>query len=414
VSDADIDSEFEGHDPLEGEPPPPAAAPVVVPRWVQLVMLPISVLALWVVARAAGPVLLIFIAAAIVALILNPLVTFFQRGLRYRGLAVAAVYFGFFGFLGLAGYLAANPVANQAKSFQRDVPGIIDNANENLADLQEWLDDKGINLKVKDQGETALQTLQDKVVGGTSDIVSFGGDLVKTIVTAGFALILVFILSVYMLIYGERIGAVVRSVMPPGDGTPEDDYPTRVQRAVAGYVRGQLLFSVAMGTGAAIGLYIFGVLGIFPDGKTYAFAFGAFFGLMELIPFVGPFLGALPPVLVALFQDPLTALWVALLFLALQQLEGHVVAPNVFGHTLRINPLLVIFALLVGAEVAGLIGALLALPIAAVIRETVVYLRRHLVLEPWGTTEPTSITAPGPSLPPASAEEEREEVPSRS
>jgi predicted PurR-regulated permease PerM len=417
VSDADIDSEFEGHDPLEGEPPPPAAQPVVVPRWVQLVMLPISILALWVVARAAGPVLLIFIAAAIVALILNPLVTFFQRGLRYRGLAVAAVYVGFFGFLGLAGYLAANPIADQAKSFQRDVPGIIDSANQNLADLQKWLDDKGVNLKVKDQGETALQTLQDKVVGGTSDIVSFGGDLVKTVVTAGFALILVFILSIYMLLYGERIGEAVRSVMPPGDGTAEDDYPTRVQRAVAGYVRGQLLFSVAMGTGAALGLYIFGVLGIFPDGKTYAFAFGAFFGLMELIPFVGPFLGALPPVLVALFQDPLTALWVALLFLALQQLEGHVVAPNVFGHTLRINPLFVIFALLVGGEVAGLVGALLALPLAAVIRETVVYLRRHLVLEPWGPAVPTDAIASGEvgGVPPsASAEEEREEVPSRS
>ena len=413
MSDADADSDFEGHDPLEGEPPPIAAEPVVVPRWVQLVMLPLGVLALWVLARAAGPVLLIFIAAGIVALILNPLVTFFQRGLRYRGLAVAAVYLGFFGILGLAGYLAANPVADQAQSFQKDVPGIIDSANQNLADLQDWLDDKGINLKVKEQGHTALSTLQDKVVGGTSDIVSFGGDLVKTLVTAGFALILVFILSIYMLIYGERIGEVVRSVMPPGDGTPEDDYPTRVQRAVAGYVRGQLLFSVAMGSGAALGLYVFGVLGIFPEGKTYAFAFGAFFGLMELIPFVGPFLGALPPVLVALFQDPLTALWVGLLFLALQQLEGHVVAPNVFGHTLRINPLFVIFALLVGAEVAGLVGALLALPIAAVIRETVVYLRRHLVLESWGDTAPETLTAGRPELPSPSAEEEREEVPSR-
>jgi len=417
VSDADSDSEFEGHDPLEGEPPPVAAQPVVVPRWVQLVMLPISVLALWVVARAAGPVLLIFIAAGIVALILNPLVTFFQRGLRYRGLAVAAVYVGFFGFLGTAGYLAANPIADQAKSFRRDVPSIIDDANANLADLQDWLDDKGINLKVKEQGETALETLQDKVVGGTSDIVSFGGDLVKIVVTAGFALILIFILSIYMLIYGERIGDFVRSVMPPGDGTPEDDYPTRVQRAVAGYVRGQLLFSAAMGTGAGLGLYVFGLLGIFPDGKTYAFAFGIFFGLMEMIPFVGPFLGALPPILVALFQDPLTALWVGLLFLALQQIEGHIVAPNVFGHTLRINPLFVIFSLLVGGEVAGFVGALLALPMAAVIRETAVYLRRHLVLEPWGTAEPAAIVGthtPGRELPPPSAEEEREEVPSRS
>jgi predicted PurR-regulated permease PerM len=410
------DAEFEHHDPLEGEPPRLAAKPVVVPRWVQLVMLPIGVLALWVVARAAGPVLLIFIAAAIVALILNPLVTFFQRGLRYRGLAVAAVYVAFFAFLGVAGYLAANPIATQADHFQKDVPHIINSANDNLAQMQDWLDRKGINLEVKKQGESALQTLQEKVVGGTNDIVSFGGDLVKTIVTAGFALILVFILSIYMLIYGERIGAFVRSVMPPGDGSPEDDYPTRVQRAVAGYVRGQLLFSIAMGAGAGLGLYAFGLLGIFPDGKSYAFAFGIFFGLMEMVPFVGPFLGALPPVLVALFQDPLTALWVALLFLALQQLEGHVVAPNVFGHTLRINPLFVIFSLLVGGEVAGFVGALLALPIAAVVRETVVYLRRHLVLESWGTTGPEVLAAQTPSLPPgrdADPEEERKEVPSR-
>jgi predicted PurR-regulated permease PerM len=410
------DAEIEHHDPLEGEPPPLAAKPVVVPRWVQLVMLPIGVLALWVVARAAGPVLLIFTAAGIVALILNPLVTFFQRGLRYRGLAVAAVYVAFFAFLGIAGYLAANPIATQADNFQKDVPHIIHSANDNLAGVQDWLDRNGINLKVKKQGETALQTLQEKVVGGTNDIVSFGGDLVKTIVTAGFALILVFILSIYMLIYGERIGAFVRSVMPPGDGSPEDDYPTRVQRAVAGYVRGQLLFSIAMGTGAGLGLYAFGLLGIFPDGKTYAFAFGIFFGLMELIPFVGPFLGALPPVLVALFQDPLTALWVALLFLALQQLEGHVVAPNVFGLTLRINPLFVIFSLLVGGEVAGFVGALLALPIAAIVRETFVYLRRHLVLESWGTAQPAALTPGGPTLPGgpgAETEEEREEVPSR-
>jgi putative heme transporter len=411
------DAESEHHDPLEGEPPPLAAKPVVVPRWVQLVMLPIGVLALWVVARAAGPVLLIFTAAGIVALILNPLVTFFQRGLRYRGLAVAAVYVAFFAFLGIAGYLAANPIATQADNFQKDVPHIIHSANDNLAGMQDWLDRKGINLKVKKQGETALQTLQEKVVGGTNDIVSFGGDLVKTIVTAGFALILVFILSIYMLIYGERIGAFVRSVMPPGDGSSEDDYPTRVQRAVAGYVRGQLLFSIAMGTGAGLGLYAFGLLGIFPDGKTYAFAFAIFFGLMELIPFVGPFLGALPPVLVALFQDPLTALWVALLFLALQQLEGHVVAPNVFGKTLRINPLFVIFSLLVGGEVAGFVGALLALPIAAIVRETFVYLRRHLVLESWGTAQPAALTRGGPALPggpAAETEEEREEVPSRS
>ena len=184
--------------------------------------------------------------------------------------------------------------------------------------------------------------------------------------------------------------------MPPGDGTPEDDFPTRIQHAVFGYVRGQLLFSLIMGTSAGVALWIFGVLGIFPDGRTYAFAFGLFFGLMELVPYVGPLLGALPPIIVALAQDPLMAVWVALLFLALQQLEGHVVAPNVFGRSLRLNPLLVIFALLLGGEIYGFVGALIALPIAAILRETVVYLKRHLVFEPWGTSSPLIVAQAPP------------------
>jgi predicted PurR-regulated permease PerM len=121
-------------------------------------------------------------------------------------------------------------------------------------------------------------------------------------------------------------------------------------------------------------------------------------------------LGALPPVIVALEQDPLMALWVVLLFVALQQLEGHVVAPNVFGRALRLNPLLVILALLLGGQIYGFVGALVALPIAAVLRETVVYLKRHLVFEPWGTASPL-IVGPPPKPPPPRPESEPEKVP---
>jgi predicted PurR-regulated permease PerM len=400
------DAQWEGHDPLDQEPPPepgvdrPTVEKVVVPRWIQLVTLPLLVIALYLVAKAAGVVLLAFTVAAVVALILNPIVSFLQQRRVPRGLAILTVYLGLLVVLAGAGILLANPVADQAQKFGNDVPGIVDDANTRLADLQAYFDRKGVNVEVKRQGETALQTLQEKVVGGTSDIVNFGGEILKTVVTAGLGLLLVIVLSVYMLIYGERIGAVVRSVMPPGDGTPEDDFPTRIQRAVGGYLRGQLLFSLAMGTGAGAGMWLFGATGVFPDGKTYAFAFGAWFGLMELVPFVGPFLGALPPLLVALFQDPLTAVWLGIFFTALQQLEGHIVAPYIFGHTLRINPLLVIFALLLGGEAYGFLGALLSLPIAAMLRETVVYLRRHLVLEPWGTASPVALAGAGRRAPP--------------
>jgi predicted PurR-regulated permease PerM len=170
-----------------------------------------------------------------------------------------------------------------------------------------------------------------------------------------------------------------------------------------------------MGLSAGIALWIFGVVGIFPDGQRYAVFFGVFYGLMELIPYVGPILGGIPPVLVALFSDPLSAVWVVLLLVALQQFEGHIVAPQVFGHTLRINPLIVIFALLLGAELYGILGALVSLPVAAVIREVIVYLRRHLVLEPWGPAEPALAGAMGeaparPCCPECGAEHEPDDA----
>lgn len=388
----------EDSEPLEANPPPPPArvAPSVVPRWVQLILLPLAALAVWSLARAAGTALLIFLIATVIALILNPLVKFLQRGRLPRGLAVAAVYIGLLVVLVGVGVLLVTPATNQVEAFQKDVPNLTGSANRSLADLQDWLDSNGVNFRIKKQGETALQTLQHSVVKRSGAIVSFTQDLVQNLVEAAFALILILVISIYMLLYGDEIGKVVRSVMPPGDGSPDDDYPVRAQKAVSGYVRGQLLFSAIMGLSASAGLWILGVTGVFPDGERYALFFGAFYGLMELIPYVGPVLGALPPILVALFNDPLTAVWVALLFLSLQQLEGHVVAPQVFGHSLRINPLLIIFSLLIGAELYGIVGALIALPLAAVARETVVYLRRHLVLEPWGTMGPEAVVAGAP------------------
>jgi predicted PurR-regulated permease PerM len=338
----------------------------------------------YLVLRTAGAVVLLFTIAGLIALLLNPVVALLQRTRMPRGAAVAIVMVTLVAGLTGLGFLLANPISDQASTFQHNIPSFVHDANHSLSDLQDWLDRKGINVQVKKQGQTALQTLGDRLSGGTGSIVSFTRDALQTIVTGGLALILVIVLSIYMLIYGERIGAVVRAVVPPGDGTPEDDFPTRIQAALFGYVRGQLLFSLIMGTSAGIVLWIFGSVGIFPDGRTYAVAFGAFYGFAELIPYVGPAIGAAPPVAIAaLSGHPLDAVWLIIAFVVLQQLEGHVVAPQVFGQALRINPLLVIFALLLGGEIAGFIGAFIALPIAAIVRETVVYMHRHLAFQRW-------------------------------
>jgi predicted PurR-regulated permease PerM len=365
------------------EPPAREPARVVVPRWVQLVLLPLALLATWALARAAGKVLVLFIVAGLIALILNPAVAFLHRGRLSRGLAVLAVYLAFFLALAGIGFLLANPISDQVRTFADNLPSLVKEANKTIEDVQREFNEHGVHIEVVKQGKTALQSIEGKVAKSADKLASFGGALATEVASAIFDLVLVFVLSVYMLLYGEKIGGLIRRLMPDGDGSKADDYPHLVQRAVSRYVGGQLLFSTVMGASTGIALYVFGLLGIFPDGRTYAVAFAVFYAAMELVPYVGPILGALPPVIVALFTKPVTALWVALLFVGLQQLEGHVVAPQIFGHTLRINPLLVILALLLGLQFYGIFGALLALPILAVLRETAVYLSRHLTLEPW-------------------------------
>ncbi len=395
--DADAPEHADGPDP--DAPPGPDAAgetsevefhpgsapnpPVIVPRWVQLVLLPIALLGLWALARAAGTVLLVLVIACVVALILQAPVRMLSNHMP-RGLAILVVYLGGFAILGGIGVLLASPVSTQVTRFERNIPQIVRSANRELASLQSFLDRHGINIHIEQQGQTALQTLQKDLVKRSGDIVSFSRTLLSSVVTVSFDLVLILVLSVYLLVYGRQIGRLVRSIMPPGDGTPEDDYPLLVQQAVSGYVRGQLLFSLIMGTSAGVVLAIFGVTGLFPDGGRFAVFFGAFYGLMEFIPYIGPIIGPVPAVLLALFEHPISAVWLILVFVALQELEGHVVAPQVFRISLRINPILIILALLIGYQLYGIAGSLVALPVIAVMRQTALYLRRHLVLEPWG------------------------------
>ncbi len=366
--------------PAGAQDEPPRA---VVPRWIQLVVLPLALLALWELAKVAGSVLVLFVVAGLIALILNPAVALLQRGRLPRGLAVLAVYLAFFLALAGIGLLVANPISNQVQKFANNLPHLVDEANKQLESLQRTLNKDGLHVHLVKQGKTALQTIQEKVGKSASKLASSGAGLLSQAAGLIFDLVLIFVLSVYMLLYGEQVGRLVRRLMPSGNGTDADDYPHLVQRAVSRYVGGQLLFSIIMGTSTGVSLWLFGTLGIFPDGGKYAIGFGVFYGVMELVPYIGPILGAAPPVAVALFTKPIAAVWLVALFVGLQQFEGHVVAPQVFGHTLRINPILVIFALLLGLHVDGIVGALIALPILSVLRETVVYLRRHLSLETW-------------------------------
>ena len=367
--------------------PEQLAEPVMVPRWVQMVLLPLALLGLWELGHAMGTLLVIVAGAGVTAVILNPLAKYLQRVMP-RGLAIVCSYLTIWLIFAGIGALLSAPVSDQLTHFANNFPAFVKRVNHDLINVQHFLNSHGLKVHIAQQGHSALQTLQKQILKSSGSILSFSRDVLGQLVTISVDLILTFVLSVYMLVYARDIGELVRRWMPTGDGTPEDDYPLLIQHAVSGYVRGQLLFSLIMGGSAGVVLELLGLVGVFHDGAHYAVFFGLFYGLMELIPYIGPIIGPIPPIVVALATQPISALWLLVAFVLLQQLEGHIVAPQVFRISLRINPILVILALLIGYQIYGIPGALLALPVATMIRATALYLRKHLVLESWSTGQP--------------------------
>jgi predicted PurR-regulated permease PerM len=395
-----------------------------VPRWIQLVSLPLVLLAAWALGSAMQHALLIFLVASLVAILLNPIVHGLTTlGVR-RGLAVLIVYLCGFLMLLTVIVVAGSVVVDQVASAARVVddeftskPGTTRTpADDKIDELQGWLDRNGLRrLHVRPVGQQVVQRIQARGISSYAQrAIDVGKTLATAIATGLFNMILILVVSIYMLLDAPRLSRSVDRVLPPGpDGR---GLGGEVQRALVGYVRGQLIVSVIIGASAGIAMEVFGLTGIWPAARSYAIFFGLFAMVTEAIPYVGPILGAVPPVALALIDDPVTALWVALAFLVIHQLEGHVVVPRVMGNALRAHPLAVIFGLLAGDELYGFAGALLALPTLAVGRTVLAFVRERLLLEQWPANDrvgagldlaqPVAPTPPvvlGPAEPPPPA-----------
>ena len=369
---------------------------IVIPRWIQLVTLPILLLLLWSVAGVVRHAVFLFLVGLLIALLLSPLVRGLGR-LRFpRGVAVAIVYVAFACVVALAILGLATVVVQQTRSATHRVNTYFTvhsghppatGAEQDLRRLQHWLDTHHLRrIDVQKQGQKFLnQVGTNDVEKYTTRALNWAEGAGVAVVSLMFSVVFVIVVSIYILLDMHRLTEAVDRRFPPrGRG----GLIVRMEQAVASYVKGQLLLSLIIGASVGIGLWALGAVGLMPNGQRYALLFGAWAGITELIPYVGPWLGAAPPVLYALVQDPLSAVWVALLFLGIQQLEGHVVVPKVMGHSLRLHPLLVIFGLLAGGEIYGFPGILVALPLLAAGRAAWEFFSERVELEPWSSGVP--------------------------
>jgi predicted PurR-regulated permease PerM len=365
---------------------------IQIPRWIQLVVLPVLLVLAFLLATKLGHVLFLFLAASVIAFTLNPLVRDLTRLKVPRGPSVFIVFTIFvavvLALLLAIGVVAFDQARNAAERIDEYVteelaPGGQTAAEVDIDRLQVWLDDHGLeDVQVREQINEWLDSLSaGEISGYAQDAISFAQGAAFSFVLLLFSVILIIVISIYMLLDMQRLEQAIDSRFPPHGGAP---LTQRIEGALWGYLKGQAILSTVIGTSAGVGMYVLGVTGLVEGAEEYALLFGLWTAFIEVIPYIGPWLSAVPPAIYALFADPpWGVLWVGLLFLFIYQVEGHIVVPNVMASALRLHPLLVIFGLLAGGALYGIAGVLVALPTMAGGRAIWEFFRERVKLDSW-------------------------------
>jgi predicted PurR-regulated permease PerM len=303
--------------------------------------------------------------AGVLAAALNPAVVALERrGLR-RGWA-ASVVFGT-ALLGITaiGYLVIPPLVSQVTDFVNAVPDFIDDLTAGRGPLG-FLQDR---YQIVDRIRAAID---ERGVGGVLGLSQPALDVVRSVVTAVAGIVTIVFLTFFMLLEGPRTIAFLLGLLPEQARPRFERVGRDVYRSISGYATGNLAISVVAGTLATVVL--------FAVGSDYAIALGLVVAVLDLVPLAGATIAAIiASTVIAIETDWVRTLIVIAFFIAYQQFENQLLQPLVYGRTVQLSPLVVLCAVLIGAQLAGIFGALFAIPIAgsllAVARELLDYRR---------------------------------------
>ena len=352
---------------------------LVVANYMQYILVALGVVLLVFFVRQVGGVLLTFLLAGILAYILNPIVRRLDSLRVPRAISVLGLFLVLGTIVTVALLALIIPAVRQAQSL---VTMLVNNPESLTGTVNQLLDrarelpyvgERIASLDVSTITQFAQQNAPPPQAVINTSLGVIGG--VFGVVGTIFNLFLMVIVAIYLLIDRERITSAALGMVPGTVREQTVELLETVEGAVMKFVRGQLLLVAIMGVvGWAIAFF---------TNTPYALLIGIWVGLMELIPVLGAFLGAIPAVIIALIIDPVKALIVAVLFLIAQQLEGNVLVPKVMGGSVGVHPLWVLFAVLAGTALYGIVGAIFALPVVAIIAASIRYLKGALVFESW-------------------------------
>ena len=292
-------------------------------------------------------VIVIFIFAAILAFLLNYPVKFISRFMP-RWVAVLLVFL--LALLVLGGLMATLGLAavSQAQQLLEQAPQLLESAIALLQNLQSFLQNRNITVDFS----TFETQLREQAVG----ILSMGFATIQNVLFSLLDLILVAVVGLFMLLDGRRLWNLIMKLFPP---RLRQDLTTAIQKNFLGFFWGRLLLSIFFGVSAFL---VFLLLNI-----PYALILAAIAGVFDLIPGIGATIGIALVCLIILPQGILLSLKVLIGCILLQQIEENLLMPRIMQGSINMNPVIMFFALLVGARIAGLVGVFLAVPIAGVL-----------------------------------------------
>jgi len=293
-------------------------------------------------------IILVVFVSLVLASAFDPWVDWFQKHKIPRAVGLLFIYLVLVFVLGGVVYLIIPPIVIEVNELSSDFPIYWEKISGNISEFRNYSESQGWNQNIQESLET-LQSNISGVAGGVfSTVFSFFGGIIS------FFLILV--ITFYMTVEEQAMKRLTRAVMPVKYQPYFTHLVNRMQEKIGRWLRGQLILSVLIFGISWIALLLLGV--------KYALVLALFAGITELIPYLGPFIGAVPAVFIAFTQSPTLAVMVLVVYLIIQFLENHVLVPKVMQKAVGLNPVIIIIAMLIGAKVAGILGIMLAVPVA--------------------------------------------------
>lgn len=312
------------------------------------------------------------ILAGAIVFILNPVVSFLHRRRVPRALGTGIAYLGVVGLVTLAGFLIAPLAQRQADELSDEWPRIRADLEEDVNDLHE--------RSVENDWPIQIPRWDDLGDSFGGDDLTFEEQLDRArelglrVFHVAIIFVLAPIIAFYLLVDLPHLRRVAESLIPERSKDEVHLLARRLNRAIGGFFRGQLVVALIVGVMVSVGLAILGL--------PFWLLVGMIAGLFNMIPLIGPYIGAVPGIIIALtVGDGMSqAVWVAVIMTAAQQIDNHFITPNVMQRVVKLHPAAVMLALLAGGTIAGFMGILLAVPAAAVLKILIGHLWRTYVL----------------------------------